>query len=80
MPAEQTVAQAKSELEREGINPKDVVKAVQSRKRRTTTNTVNKSGKRRRTTITTIKDGKRKGKQQHKKIDAQNLVQTFFKK
>ena len=30
LPAEQTAAQAKAELEREGINPKDVVKAVQS--------------------------------------------------
>ena len=30
LPAEQTTAQAKSELEREAINPADVIKAIQS--------------------------------------------------
>ena len=30
IPSEQTTAQAKSELEREGINPDDVVRAIQS--------------------------------------------------
>lgn len=30
LPSEQTTAQAKSELEREAINPADVVKAIQS--------------------------------------------------
>ena len=30
IPSEQTAAQAKSELEREGINPEDVVRAIQS--------------------------------------------------
>lgn len=50
IPSEQTAAQAKSELEREGINPKDVVRAVQSsvgrgRKRKATLDKKGKSAK-----------------------------------
>ena len=53
--AEQMTAQAKSELEREGINPNDIVKAFQSstgrgRKRKATTKAKKGSEKRRKTT------------------------------
>lgn len=53
LPTEQTAAQAKSELEREGINPNDVVKAFQSStehgRKRKVTNAKKESAKRRKT-------------------------------
>ena len=64
LPTEQTAAQAKAELEREDINPKDVEKAFQtlsgrrgkSTKRKAQGTTVSKSKKQRRNTQRTHRD------------------------
>lgn len=67
LPAEQTAAQAKSQLEREGINPKEVEKAAQSLTQRgainTSFGTVNSNGKKRETTNKSGTKGTKKRKE-----------------
>ena len=73
LPADQTAAQAKAELERDGINPKDVAKAFQSStergRKREATNAKKGNGKRKKTSTKTTAKRYHKGFNDIFKID-----------